>query len=77
MARSKVSIRREGSLWVCRVPVGFGFGPGEPYYYHTWREAMSAATASVGTSASADLQMSHQMQDAIGSVPMWTPVAYR
>lgn len=76
MARGKVSIRREGSLWVCRVPTGFGFGPGEPYYFRTWREAMDAAVPPLGTPASADLQMSRQAQDAVGSIPMWTPVSY-
>lgn len=75
--REKISIRREGSHWVCRRPP-YGFGDTDTRQFGSWRTAMDWATAATaGSVASADLQLAGQLQDAVGAVPMWTPLTFR
>lgn len=75
MAREKVRIRREGQWWVCRTP-SFGFTAPTARYFRTWQAAMNWGATQLGAAGCADLALSGQLHDAIGSVPMWTPVTF-
>jgi hypothetical protein len=74
MARDKAIVRRVAGAWVCMRPM-YGFGDVvDARLFRTWRAAMDYAVQPAGTAACADLQLSGQTHDAIGSVPMWTPI---
>ena len=76
MPQAKIQIRRVGSVWQCTRPP-YGFGYCDVRVFRTWRMAMDWATvAAAGSVASADLQLANQFQDAVGSVPMWTPLTF-
>lgn len=76
MPRAKIQVRRVGDVWACTRPP-YGFGYCDMRLFRSWRMAMDWATAaSAGSVASADLQLANQLQDAVGSVPMWTPLTF-